>query len=208
MSTKNKIIIRPARPEDAAAAMPLIISSGPDVFAYLFNRLGKSAEDFVLHSLQSNKGLFGYQAHTVAELDGQVVGAGSFYSRKEYKQWSNQMTPLLAKHYRWRLPFMLDRLLKSTQWMVAPAYDEWYLANFGVSPEWRGHGIGEQMLQYGLQQAQNQNKRIYSLDVSHANPNAERLYRRFGMDEVNNQVFPGAKGRVADCRRLQMVVPS
>lgn len=205
-NSHSDLIIRNAKPADAEAAALLILSAATDVYPYLFSRYGKRVEEFLLHCLTQDKGLFGHQAHTVAELDGQVVATTSFYSRAEYKQWSDELTPILLKYYGWRTPFMLRRLLRSTDWMVPPARDEWYLANFGVAPKLRSHGIGWQLLEYGLEQARKRDMRIYSLDVSQANPNAERLYRRFGMAEVSTSTFRGAGDAVSDARRLQMLV--
>lgn len=205
-TSNNELIIRTATPADAALAAPLVLSSAPDVYAYLFTRLGKQAEEFVRHCLTLDKGLFGCQAHTVVELDGQVVGVASFYSKAEYFRWAKQTSPIVAAYYRWRVPFMLLRLNASQRWMVPPVENELYLANFGVATGLRGQGIGGQMLQYGLALAQQRELAIYSLDVSVANPNAERLYQRFGMHSISEASFPGARGRVSDSRRMQMSV--
>ena len=71
---------RPARPEDVDAAIPLIYSSGPDAFDYAFARPGRnSAQDFLRRAFLQGGGQFGWRQHTVGELDGKVVAAGTIF---------------------------------------------------------------------------------------------------------------------------------
>ena len=71
---------RPARAEDVDAAIPLIYSSGPAAFDYVFAGTPKgSAQDFLRKAFVSGAGQFGYRQHWLGEQDGQVVAAGTVY---------------------------------------------------------------------------------------------------------------------------------
>lgn len=69
---------RPARSDDAEAAVPLIYSSGPAAFDYVFGGTPKgTAQDFLHKAFVSGAGQFGYRQHSVGEQDGRVVAVGT-----------------------------------------------------------------------------------------------------------------------------------
>ena len=185
MSASNlaNIKIRPARAEDVDAAVPLIYSSGPVVWDFLFGD-GKpeSSMPFLRQAWLSGKGVAGYKWHWLAEVDGQVLGSISVYSGVEYGQLSNQTALQVVKHFGFGCFRRFSQLLKfGKHLMPAPARNVDYVANLGVAEASRGLGIGAALLSHFEQRAVERNKRYYELDVVTTNPRAQALYERFGM---------------------------
>lgn len=75
---------RPATLADTEAAIPLIYSSGPAAFDYVFKHpVRGNALDFLRHAFADGAGEFGYRNHTVVEVDGKLVGVGACFSGRE-----------------------------------------------------------------------------------------------------------------------------
>ena len=92
--------------------------------------------------------------------------------------------------------------------MVPPKKNELYLANFGVSSELRGTGIGGQMLQRKIDFAKSAGYKIFSLDVAVTNPRAEALYKKYGLDVICEKKFTGKREGidVPDCRKMELAL--
>ncbi|NUM49443.1 MAG: GNAT family N-acetyltransferase, partial [Anaerolineales bacterium] len=75
---------RVATPADTEAAIPLIYSSGPAAFDYVFKHPARgTALDFLRHAFADGAGEFGYRNHTIVETGGQIVGIGACFSGRE-----------------------------------------------------------------------------------------------------------------------------
>src|SRR5712691_5597064 len=76
-----KVAFRSAAAADVEAAVPLIYSSGPAAFDYVFTLDGgPTAEDFLRRAFVDGAGEFGWRNHVVGELDGRIVAAGAGWS--------------------------------------------------------------------------------------------------------------------------------
>lgn len=185
MSTSNlsKIQIRPARAEDVDAALPLIYSSGPVVWDFLFgDGQAESSMPFLRKAWLSGNGVAGYKWHWLAEVDGQVLGSISVYSGVEYSQISNQTALQVVRYFGFGCFRRFARLLKFGKYLMpAPAKNVDYVANLGVAEASRGLGIGAALLAHFERRAMERGKRYYELDVVTSNPRAQALYERFGM---------------------------
>lgn len=205
---EEQIIVRAANVNDLVVATPLMYSAGPEAFEFMFTRYGRQAKDFVDYCYEDGRGLQGYKNHRLAvrESDGLVLGAGAFYSGVEYGHLSKQTVSQIRHFYgALNLLKMLPDLLAMGQWMKAPKNHTDYVANLGVVPEARGQGVGTILLQDGLVRARERGKLYYALDVAKTNPNAERLYRRFGLKEQWNNEF-SRSDMIPGAIRLQMKV--
>ncbi|MDD9892514.1 MAG: GNAT family N-acetyltransferase [Gammaproteobacteria bacterium] len=206
----SDLVIRPARVDDVDAALPLIYSSGPEVWDLLFgNGEAESSFPYLREEWLSGKGIGGYRAHWVAERDGVVLGAVAVYDHAEHKRQGDQTAKHALKYFGWRVLLRVRLMLRvSKSFMKPPGKDVDYVANFGVAAEARGQGIGGAMLQHFLERAAERGKRFYELDVSLDNPRGEALYARFGMKvirENHDAVFE--KRGLVGTRRMQMAVP-
>ena len=69
-------------------------------------------------------------------------------------------------------------------WLIT---DEAHISTLAVHPEYRGLGIGRQLLQVGLQRARSSGARKATLEVRSGNAVAIGLYRRFGFEVVGRR---------------------
>lgn len=69
-------------------------------------------------------------------------------------------------------------------WLIA---DEAHISTLAVHPDFRGLGIGRQLLQSGLQHARAAGARLATLEVRPSNAVAIGLYRRFGFELVGRR---------------------
>ncbi len=79
--------IRPARPEDAKEVAPLIYSSGPRAFEFIFSNGKKQACLGFLQDCFARKSLmFSYEHHHVVEDKGQVVAIIGAFTKSSMGQ--------------------------------------------------------------------------------------------------------------------------
>lgn len=185
---------RPAEPRDAEQAVPLIYSSGPAAFDYVFQRAGLSAEGFLHAAFIDGGGMFGYPRHWVGELGGKVVAAGTGYSGE--LNLRNTLTAsrqiLLCYGPVSAVPVMLNGL-RLEKLIQPPPKKTFYLAHLGVAEGMRGEGIGTRLVEHLLKLGRSAGFRIAALDVSAKNPQAQALYERLGFSVVEERIstLPG-----------------
>lgn len=196
---------RPATAADTALAVPLIHSAGPEAFEYGFSVGRKTARDFLADAFADGRGLFGWHTHTVAELDGEVVGIGAFYSGHDYGPMTQALLLQMLRYYPLSaMPRLLRRSLQLKAVSPPPSRRTHFIANFGVRPDLRSQGIGAALLRHQQQVGRELGRAKYALDVSVANPRGQALYERLGFRVTREQRFPGPGGAVPDARRMEM----
>lgn len=173
---------RPARSDDAEAAVPLIYSSGPAAFDYVFGGTPKgTAQDFLHKAFVSGAGQFGYRQHWVGEQDGRVVAVGTALSGevnlRNMRVAAGQIMGFYGPLHCWKV---LWSGLQMERIVLPPPKCTFYLAHLGVNRASTGQGIGTQLIDYLLQQGRDAGFSITALDVSAGNPLAQRLYERLG----------------------------
>src|SRR5229473_1757132 len=95
------LTFRAATPADVADAVPLIYSSGPSAFDYVFdigNSLG--AQEFLRFAYLRRGGEFGWQAHRVAEIGGRVAAAASAPKRSFSRRGPKSITCAISASER------------------------------------------------------------------------------------------------------------
>jgi ribosomal protein S18 acetylase RimI-like enzyme len=207
MTTNSVCQFRHAEARDVDAALPLIYSSGPQAFDYGFQCCGKRSRDFLRFAFTDGNGFLGYKNHTVATLNGQVVGIVAVYNLSTYVR--------LTLGHLWQLwrfypaPSLIDLVTRGAHIqsiMPSPHQSTHYVAHFGVAEGLRGRGIGRSLLAYQYKKAQELGRTIYALDVSAENPRAQALYERFGFSVTAENAFSGPRGTVPNTRRMAMPV--
>lgn len=191
------MLIRPATPDDAEQTVPLIYSSGPDAFDYVFAvDHSQQAKDFLTYAFARSYGMFSYCQHQVIEVDSllnqrQPVAASMVcYSAKGFMRRNLATMLSIYKFYGFRKMFgVFNRGLKIETMIKPPRKNCWYIGHLGVRPELRGHGVGHFMIQQALLAANKQKFERLALDVSQQNPAAERLYHRLGFKTVAARDF-------------------
>jgi len=69
-------------------------------------------------------------------------------------------------------------------WLIG---DEVHISTFAVHPEYRMHGIGEDLLRYALSAASDKGADVATLEVRESNDPAIALYEKLGFDEVGSR---------------------
>jgi len=197
------LFIRPAQREDVEVAIPLIYQSGPHELDYGFQVGAKTTHEFVRKCFLSDKGIFSWKIHRVAEVNGRVVGIGAFFSGANYGKYSNRLMIEIFKFYPLtKIAGVLLRLLHLTSIMPAMGKDVWFLTDFAVHSSTQSLGIGRAMLEEQIAFARKHGYRYFGLDVAADNPRARALYERMGLRVVKENVFKGPKGKLANGLRM------
>jgi len=207
MTTNSVCQFRHAEARDVDAALPLIYSSGPQAFDYGFQCCGKSSRDFLHFAFTDGNGFLGYKNHTVATLNGQVVGIVAVYNLSTYVRLSlGHLWQLWRFYPASSLIDLITRGARLQSIMPPPNQTTHYVAHFGVAEGLRGRGIGRSLLAYQFKKAQELGRTIYGLDVSVENPRAQALYESFGFLVTAENAFSGPPGTVPNTRRMAMPV--
>lgn len=196
---------RNAMPQDVEAAVPLINSSGTRAIDYGFLPLPKTSCDFLRFAFIHGKGFLGHENHTVALIQGRVVGIAAFYNFAGYARLTLEHLWQLWRFYpASSFAGLVNRGVHLKSVMPPPGQSVHYVANFGVNPDFRGIGIGTGLLDHqcslGLALGRNQ----YALDVSVDNPRAQALYNRYGFTAHAENQFSGPLGVVPNTLRMTM----
>jgi ribosomal protein S18 acetylase RimI-like enzyme len=201
---------RQATPADAAAAVPLIYSSGPAAFDYVFALDGHAtAQAFLRRAFVDGAGEFGWRNHCVGELDGEVVAVGAGYGGESGLAFLRAAArQILAHSGPRRAAGVIARGLRVERVIPPPARRWHYLAHLGVAPALRGQGIGRRLIEHLIAQGRAQGKRRLVLDVAVGNPRAQALYERLGFRVTAQRQSQLARGQavVPDHRRMERVL--
>jgi ribosomal protein S18 acetylase RimI-like enzyme len=195
---------RSAQPDDAAEAIPLIYSSGPAVFDFVFadDKRG-TAQEFLDFAFRDRAGEFGCGTHTIVTDNGRTVGAGACFSGETTLTF---MTTAIRQIWSFYGPIrgfrVMKRGLQVERLIKPPGKSISCVAHLGVVAECQGHGIGSRLVDHFLVTAKQANHRKAVLDVSRKNPRAESLYLKLGFRTVKECVssLPG----VPDHRRMEI----
>ena len=178
--------IRSARVDDKGPIAELVYSSGPEMYDYIF---GPAAVDRIRREFLSGVGFIGYSNVTVAVSDGEVVGTGCFFDRRQY---ITRMLGTIKVTFSFFGPWMglasVWRSRRVGSIVPPPMANELYLSNFGVVDQLRGTGIGSQMIQHKLVEARKLGYTRFGLHVSSGNPKAEAFYARLGMKVIGERL--------------------
>lgn len=211
------IAIRPARPSDSETTVPLIYSSGPAAFDYVFSQIATteaarsgSPLEFLQRAFVDGRGEFGYRVHSVVLVNDQVVGVGAGYSGANALAFTLAAAHQIIGHYGLLAGCKVIRRGLSVERVVPPpvARRLFYIGHLGVVPGLRGQGIGRQLIDHLLVQGRNAGCNRAALDVSCANPRAQVLYEKIGfrVTAEHRSTLHNRFARVPDHRRMEMAL--
>jgi ribosomal protein S18 acetylase RimI-like enzyme len=209
MGKLSAIRFRAASPQDAEAAVPLIHSSGPAAFDYVFAVPGRGdAQAFLRRAFVDGAGEFGWRNHVVGELEGVVVAAGAGYGGETALAFTLAAARQILAHYGPRhAPGVIARGLRVERVIPPPARGMHYLAHLGVAPALRGEGIGRALIGELVRRGEQAGRRRMVLDVAVSNPRAQALYERLGFAVTGERAssLANAQGVVPGHRRMERV---
>ncbi len=174
----SSVLLRPARPSDAAIAASLLhLSMGRTVD--LFAEDGESEK--LLSALFVRAGnRFSHQFGAILEAEGKVVGLLLAYpaGRMPMLDLTTGLHLFLFLGFR--------KMLRLVQRMI-PMMDvheaergEFYIGNVAVQPEFQGRGFGTRLISFAEEQARGSGLKRCSLIVDANNGTALHLYQKIG----------------------------
>jgi len=178
------LVFRPCRAEDVEAIIPLMYSSGPDAFRYVFSVDSElQALDFLRASFVRGSGEFGYKDHVVAIDDGEIIAlVGMWHSRENASYMLSAIKNIFGFFGLIKGTRVITRGIRFERIVRPPGKGALCLHNLGVSEQVRGKGYGQQLIAWFLEQAEKQNVAAVGLDVAETNPRAKALYERLGFE--------------------------
>lgn len=205
LSVPIVVEFRPATAADVEAAVPLIYSSGPAAFDYVFAARGKTAQDFLRAAFVRGDGEFGYRSHVLALIDGEVTGIGAAFSGDAGLPYTLAAARQILSVYGAGAPGPIRRGLQVERVVVPPKADIHYLAHLGVAPLWRSRGIGAQLVDHLIRQGVALGRRTAALDVAATNPRAQALYERLGfvVTGTRHSTLRSDTATIADHHRME-----
>lgn len=174
------INFRGATPKDVDAAVPLIFSSGPGAFDYIFSPKPGQAQEFLRYTFQDGAGEFGYKNHIVGELDGKVVAIGAAFDGESTLNFFLAAGRQIASFYGLAAFSVIRHGLQVESIIQPPKGRLHYIAHLGVDPSLQSKGIGSRLVEHLMEQGRKAGKTQTALDVSVLNPRAQELYKRLG----------------------------
>ena len=171
------ITYRTGRKEDCPKLAELVYIASDGVVEFLFHDLiaGVSPIQMVTHNLEKDTGYYTYKNTFVAEDDSGVIGV-SFYYPAQYHVISDEM----------RSFFPADRIEHLEHILSGRVDDSLYIDTLCVDENFRGNGIGQELISLTRQNAVDQGFDSLSLIALADNTDAHRLYFRCGFEIVSN----------------------
>ncbi|TGM53263.1 GNAT family N-acetyltransferase [Leptospira adleri] len=190
------IIIRPAEAKDVDTIVPLIYSSGPAAWDYVFTQGSKTPFDFLRTSFIKRGNTISYKNHYVAESDGEVVGSIMSYRQPSFLLLNGGTALRIVSVYGFAAPKVMARGLVTEGMIRPPKSGRLYLGHIAVSEKHRGKEIGKNLIRFMAKEFPR--FQTLSLDVSQKNDAAIRLYNGLGFQTVETRGFSGPAGKVPD----------
>lgn len=198
--------LRPSKKEEVAQAVPLIYSSGPPTFEYVFKNDKVGAIDFLNHVFVREGGEFSYQNHYSLYDEGKMVGIGSVFSSKESTKFTVADALNIFRFYQFGSFGIVKRGLQVESIIKLPIKKELVLAHLAIEPVFRGKGYGTKMIDLLKAKANKSDDEFFILDVSEENPKAKALYDRLGFvtTKKNTSTLKNRFSHVANHFRMEL----
>jgi ribosomal protein S18 acetylase RimI-like enzyme len=179
----NRIVIRPARPDDAPLAAAVFRLSMDHLTEHLLGPNGRQTEFALMRLFSSNAGRFGYGSAHVAEWNHQPLGMMVSFPAKNMTRLNLSVIGYLPRALGWNFFGFVARSRAFTKIQEAKA-DEYYISNLATLPAAQGQGLGKHLLLHADEQARALGLTRCSLTVALDNQTAQRLYKRQGYEIV------------------------
>jgi len=205
-----EITFRPCVPEDVELAVPLIYSSGPAAFDYVFcDRAEGESIEFLKFAFVGRSSEFSHEQHTAAVLDGQVVAVGAILRAEQHFGFTVAAVKAFLRFYRpLGVARTVQRGLSIEKVIQPPKKGIGILAHLGVAPEHQSKGIGERLIGHLITKLKDKQIETAALDVATINPRAHALYQRLGFSDVvtRESELATSFGKVVDHIYMEMPI--
>jgi len=202
-----EIKIKKSNPKEVDIAAPLIYSSGPDAFEYVFKNKEVSAVDFLKHAFVRKGGEFSFDNHYSLYADDQMVGIGSVFNAKHAGTFTKADALNILRFYKWKSLAVVRHGLQVEGLIKLPKQQEIVLAHLGVLPKLRSKGLGKKLIVGLMERAEKVSTSRFILDVSEENPRAKALYERLGfiVTKKNDSTLKNKFSYVPNHFRMELI---
>ncbi len=184
----NNIELRPSKKEEVAQAVPLIYSSGPPSFEYVFKNDRVVAQDFLRYAFVRAGGEFSYQNHYSLYWEDKMVGIGSVFDAKQASGFTLTDAMNIFRFYKFDSLGPVKSGLKVEKLILLPTKKEIAIAHLGIEPAMQGKGLGTKLIELLKGKANKTADSIWVLDVSEENLRAKALYDRLGFKVTKKNI--------------------
>lgn len=170
MAKAPDFLLRPARRDECRLIAEFYRVSSDGVAEYVWSKRAAPGEDPIdvgARRYERDDSPFGYRNALLADVGGIV--AGMLVAFPMEASTVGEDDPVLAPYARLEEP------------------NSYYLCSMAVRPEYRGRGLGSQLLTHAEGEARRRSLSKLSLCVFEANHGATRLYARHGYVEVRRE---------------------
>lgn len=163
--------IRKAQESDAQRVPEIMLQAMEDIiFQFIQNEDRTEAILFLTHFFGQKGNLYSYENTFVAiDAHENIVGSLTGYDADEFVKLRE---PILA--------YIKERYGNPMVPEVETIGNEFYIDSIAVAAIARGKGVGTELLQFAIDQAQQQDFKQVGLLVDLENPGAQKLYERIG----------------------------
>jgi ribosomal protein S18 acetylase RimI-like enzyme len=177
-------MIRQATKRDALHMAALADIAGHGMPAWVWSQSREKNQSLIevgRFRAMREKGGFSYRNAHMLESDGEIAGMLLGYRQPDRMELGDGSD--------------MHEVFRALIELEAEAPGSWYVNILGVFPEWRGHGLGTQLLAHAEELALAAEAARMSLIVESGNQGALRLYERAGYREKARRPyvrFPGS----------------
>ncbi len=163
--------IRKAQESDAQSVPEIMLQAMEDIiFQFIQNEDRTEAILFLTHFFGQKGNLYSYENTFVAiDAHGNIVGSLTGYDADEFVKLREPILSYIKERYG--NPMVPE---------VETVCNEFYIDSIAVAAIARGKGVGTELLQFAIAQAQQQDFKQVGLLVDLENPGAQKLYERIG----------------------------
>jgi len=176
-------IIRPALPQDAADAAPLIVETGYETIEIAFGSLAKGRQ-ILTRMFQKPNNIHSYEFGTVYELEGQLLGLLMGYGCEQERKTFVPSALFFLRHRGlhigglFRIQGMIGKIEPNT----------YYVHVLSVTSDMRSKGVGTILMQEAERIACKSSKTKISLLVESRNKRAIRFYQKQGYQIIESRI--------------------
>ena len=183
----DEITIRKGRPEDTENFSQLFMMTGEEFLPALY---GPRVKKVMSGLFKCTNNYFSFENSFFLILDNQIAGMALVFDNQQKYSLFVKTFFLLIRYLGWDIFSQLPPLARSDKIVAQIQANDLYLSNIAVYPDFRGQGLGTQLLNVVSSIAKSRGCKRIVLDVETKKKGAIGLYQKFGFRIAKKSDFP------------------